>query len=214
MKEETLFINLSQTRKYLDLIVYIVGQMSSSNENKVVFSNILSELKEALHCEAIGLRIKNGVDYPYYITQGFTNQFIEAERFLCAYDPNGMFLTDSQGAPYLECMCGNVISRRTDPSLPFFTPYGSFWTNCTTELLASTSEKQRQGRTRNRCNSEGYESVALIPLHSVSETLGLLQLNDSRKNIFTPMMISVIEAIANAIGIGLMQRWQGNIKIG
>ena len=63
-----------------------------------------------------------------------------------------------------ECMCGNVICGRFDPSKPFFTARGSFWTNCTTELLASTTEADRQARTRNRCNGEGYESVALIAL--------------------------------------------------
>ena len=57
-------------------------------------------------------------------------------------------------------------------------PSGSFWTNCTTELLATTTEAERQARTRNRCNGEGYESVALIPLRRRRPTLGLLQLND------------------------------------
>ena len=57
-----------------------------------------------------------------------------------------------------------MICGRFDPSKPFFTARGSFWTNCTTELLASTTEADRQARTRNRCNGEGYESVALIAL--------------------------------------------------
>ena len=52
-------------------------------------------------------------------------------------------------------MCGNVICGRFDPSKPFFTAQGSFWTNCTTELLASTTEADRQGRTRNHCNGQG-----------------------------------------------------------
>ena len=51
-------------------------------------------------------------------------------------------------------------------------------------LLASTTEEDRQSRTRNRCNGMGYESVALIPLRSGDKNLGLLQLNDKRKNMF------------------------------
>jgi hypothetical protein len=78
-------------------------------------------------------------------------------------------------------MCGNVISGRFDPSKPFFTSRGSFWTNSTTELLASTTEVDRQARTRNRCYGEGYESVALIGLGLGKERLGLLQLNDRQK---------------------------------
>ena len=48
-------------------------------------------------------------------------------------------------------MCGNVLCGRVNPRLPFFTENGSFWTNCTTDLLASTTEADRQGRTLNRC---------------------------------------------------------------
>ncbi|MFC1770229.1 hypothetical protein ACFLZI_04185 [Nitrospirota bacterium] len=211
---KAIFSNLDQTRKYLDLIIYILGRLSSPDEDKEVCSDILSSLKKMLQFEAIGLRIKSGADYPYFVTQGFPEHFIEAERFLCSTDPNGMFITDSDGIPQLECMCGTVISGRTDPSRSFFTPYGSFWSNSTTKLLAETSEEQRQGRTRNRCNSEGYESVALIPLRSTDDTLGLLQLNDRNKDMFTPMMISVIEGVANIIGIGLNQRGHNNRVFG
>jgi two-component system, cell cycle sensor histidine kinase and response regulator CckA len=106
----------------------------------------------------------------------------------------------------LECMCGNVLCGRFDPRLPFFTENGSFWTNCTTDLLASTTEADRQCRTRNRCNSAGYESVALIPLRSAGLTLGLLQFNSRRKGRFTPATIAMLERAASSIAIALEQR--------
>ena len=81
-------------------------------------------------------------------------------------------------------MCGNVLRGRTDPNLPFFTERGSFWSNCTSELLATTTEAERQTRTRNRCNEEGYESVALVPLRASGETFGLLQFNDNERGVF------------------------------
>ncbi|WP_370574337.1 PAS domain S-box protein, partial [Methanomethylovorans sp.] len=93
-----------------------------------------------------------------------------------------------------------------DPNMPFFTKHGSFWTNSTSELLASTSESGRQARTRNRCNGEGYESVALIPLCSQGETLGLIQLNDSRKGIFTAESIALFERLGDSIALALAQR--------
>jgi HD-GYP domain-containing protein (c-di-GMP phosphodiesterase class II) len=103
----------------------------------------------------------------------------------------------------LECMCGNIIYRRTDASLPFFTAHGSFWTNSTTELLASTTEEDRQSRTRNRCHGEGYESVALVPLQTEDEIIGLLQLNDHRRKRFTMEMIHFFEGLGASIGIAL-----------
>ncbi len=100
-------------------------------------------------------------------------------------------------------MCGNVICERFDPSKPFFTANGSFWSNSTTELLASTSDADRQARTRNRCNGEGYESVALLPLNFSKERLGLLQLNDRRTGMFTPQVISLWERLAGYLAAAL-----------
>ncbi len=156
-------------------------------------------------CEAVGIRLKEGNDYPYYETRGFPTEFVNSEKWLCARDSSGSIIHDDNGNPVLECMCGNVISGRFDPSKPFFTPNGSFWSNCTTDLLASTSEKDRQSRTRNRCNGEGYESVALIPIGFGGESLGLLQLNDSRKDRFTIETITLWERLADYLAITLVK---------
>jgi hypothetical protein len=90
-------------------------------------------------------------------------------------------------------MCGNVICGRFDPAMPFFTAKGNFWSNGTTKMLARYTDEDRQARTRNRCNGEGYESVALFRLRTGDETLGLLQLNDHSEGRFTPELIDFIE---------------------
>jgi signal transduction histidine kinase len=100
-------------------------------------------------------------------------------------------------------MCGNVIRGRFDSSQKFFTEKGSFWTNSTTQLLAETTTKDRQGNTRNRCNSEGYESLALIALHVGNARLGLLQLNDTRRNMFNLETIQMWERIADRLALAL-----------
>ena len=83
--------------------------------------------------------------------------FVEKEKFLCAVNSDGTILRDDTGNPVLECMCGNILQGRINLKKPFFTPNGSFWSNSTTELLATTTDADRQARTRNRCNGEGYE---------------------------------------------------------
>jgi PAS domain S-box-containing protein len=55
----------------------------------------------------------------------------------------------------------------------------------------------------NRCNREGYESTALIPLHTGKERFGLLQLNDRRKCVFTPELIGLLERLADQFSVGL-----------
>ncbi len=188
------------------LINKVLEALSRPNEIVNLIRDILLLLKEHTSIEAIGIRLREGDDFPYYVTNGFPPHFLEAENHLCARDNVGEIIRDSQGNPYLECMCGNVLCGRTDPKFPFFTECGSFWSNRTTELLASTSEEDRQARTRNRCNSEGYESVALIPLRSGEQMIGLLQLNDSRRDSFTIEMIKFIEGIGSTIGIAVARK--------
>ncbi|WP_424357519.1 PAS domain S-box protein [Methanocella sp. MCL-LM] len=154
-------------------------------------------------CEAVGVRLREGDDYPYYEFRGFSDEFVRAENWLCTRDVSGQIYTDSTGYPICECMCGNVIQGRFDPSKSFFTARGSFWSNSTTGLLATTTEADRQARTRNRCNGEGYESVALIALCFGDERMGLLQLNDRRKGLFSPGIIALWERLADYLAVAL-----------
>ncbi|HMK60179.1 MAG TPA: PAS domain-containing protein [Dissulfurispiraceae bacterium] len=154
-------------------------------------------------CEAVGIRLRQEYDYPYYETSGFSKEFVMLENRLCALDERGRPIIDGAGNPALDCMCGNVICGRFDPAKPFFSKRGSFWANNTTRLLATTTEKDRQARTRNRCNGEGYESVALIGLTLGDERLGLLQLNDRRPDRFTPESIALWERLADYLAVAL-----------
>jgi len=190
-----------QTRKRHTLTSTVLSILNRQNEWTKMVKHILEEIKKFTDFEAVGIRLKEGEDYPYFETIGFPADFVKSENSLCSEDLNGKIICNFNGKPYLECMCGNVISGHTDPKYPFFTNGGSFWTNSTTKLLASTSEKDRQNHTRNRCNAAGYESVALILLHSGDEKIGLLQLNDKRKNKLTIELVQNLEEIGSTIGI-------------
>ncbi|MFH1754735.1 MAG: PAS domain S-box protein, partial [Candidatus Latescibacterota bacterium] len=190
----------------LKLAKEILETLNRSNDIQKLINDILHLLKENTGFEAVGIRLREGEDYPYYVTNGFPDHFLEVENSLCARDAAGEIVRDSKGNPYLEGRCGNVLCGRTDPSLPFFTEGGSFWTNSTTKHLAEKSEKEYRGRIRNRCNAEGYESLALIPLRSGEEIIGLMQLSDTRQNLFTPDMIRFFEGIGASIGIAVTRR--------
>jgi signal transduction histidine kinase len=168
--------------------------------------DILLIIKKSMGFEAVGIRLREGDDFPYYETSGFPDDFVEKERYLCARNEAGEVVRDTKGDPVLECMCGGVLCGRTDPKFPFFTEGGSFWVNSTTKLLASSTEEDRQSRTRKYCHTRGYESVALIPLRSGEEIIGLLQCNDHRHNQFTPEMIRFFEGLSASIGIALSRK--------
>ncbi len=184
----------------------LLDMLNCADSPTDVIRRISGEIKRYTGFDAVGIRLRDGDDFPYYETSGFSHEFLQAERYLCTRDDQGEIVRDHQGNPYLECMCGNVICGRIDASRPFFTEGGSFWTNSTTQLLAATTDADRQTRTRNRCHGEGYESVALIPLRAGGVRIGLLQLNDRHVNRFTLDMIEFFEGIAAAIGVALWRK--------
>ena len=180
--------------------------LNAAGTTRELLRSVLGFFRNQSACEAVGIRLQSGDDFPYYVTTGFAGDFIQAENSLCSYDEAGQLVRDSKGRPFLECMCGNVLQGRVNPSLPFFTRFGSFWTNSTTDLLARTTEADRQGPSRDRCNTAGYESLALIPLRMTGQTLGLLQLNGTRRDRFTPEAIARYERLAGHVAIAVAHR--------
>ncbi|MFC1742729.1 PAS domain S-box protein [Candidatus Riflebacteria bacterium] len=203
IREWQLIKNEKQAKKKEKLALEILKLLNNSPGKIELISQILFLIKNEMEFGAVGIRLKVGDDFPYFEASGFPAKFIEQENNLCSIDESKKIVKDSKGWTDLECTCGNIICGRTDPTREFFTEGGSFWTNSTTKLMASISETDYQGRLRNRCNTEGYESVALIPLRSKDKTIGLLQINDRRKYIFTEELIQFFEGLGNSIGIAI-----------
>jgi len=157
-------------------------------------------------CEAVGIRLRCGEDYPYYTTQGFSEEFVLTENSLCAQQQTVHAQPAIASPAPLECLCGAVIEGRTDPGLPFFTPRGSFFTGSTTKLLADAAGIGAHWRTRNHCNAAGYETVALIPLRAADTTYGLLQINDRRPDCLVQSDIERLEGLADGLAIILSRQ--------
>ncbi|HET7839566.1 MAG TPA: histidine kinase dimerization/phosphoacceptor domain -containing protein [Rectinemataceae bacterium] len=186
-------------------IAALIRLMGGCAELRDLAGEVVTYLRGWSGCEAIGLRLHEGDDYPYFQTLGFPGPFVQRESRLCALGVNGELIRGPDGRPILECMCGNIIRGRTDPEQPFFTKGGSFWSNNTTELLATTGDEERQAHTRNFCNKSGYESVALVPIRHGGEILGLLQFNDHRPGRFSAELIQVFERFGECVGIAISQ---------
>ncbi len=179
----------------------ILAILNRSNEWQQLIKDILVEIKQFTGFDAVGIRMKKGQDYPYFETNGFTPEFVEMENYLCSMDSQDNRNCQLDGKPHLECLCGIVISGCANSSFPGFTKGGSFWSNNTTSFHKTSPDSNLQMLTRKRCNAEGYESVALIPLKSENETIGLLQLNDKRPDRFTSDLLHFFEDIGASIAI-------------
>ena len=194
-----------EAEKQRELVTTILEILNGPDDSPSVIRRTLFLLKEHTAVDAVGLRLRRGDDFPYAEAIGFPERFLEAERSLCSRDEEGEIVVDELGAPRLECLCGRIIRGRTEPRRSFFTKAGSFWTNSMTGLPAYLKEDPRE-RTRPCCMNEGYKSMALIPLRSREEIIGLLQLNDRRPDRATPGLIEFLEGVAASIGMALARK--------
>lgn len=182
----------------------ICSELNNFVDLKSTLLIIIKKIQQFSDIEAVSIRLKDGQDYPYFVYNGFDDKFIVHESSLCAKDPSGNILFEEDGkTPLLECMCGNILRGNFDSSQPFFTENGSFFSNNTTKLLSETTEEDRKAHTRNYCNSVGYESVALIPIKARGKHVGLIQLNDMRKGMFSEDLISFMEMIGEQVGLAV-----------
>lgn len=188
----------SETQEFSLEIFNFLSQRSASMDN---LREVLSKVKDYTGLEAVGLRLLNGEDYPYYATIGFPDHFITSENSLCSRDHHGELVRDFSGRPVLQCMCGEIIRSGVDPSRAFLTEGGSFWTNDAPGFVPA--DKQQQALARNLCIREGYQSIALVPIRSDGRIAGLLQANDSRQDRFTPEIVALLELIGTGIGMAL-----------
>jgi PAS domain S-box-containing protein len=157
-------------------------------------------LQHDSQCEAVAIRLRQGSDYPYFKALGFPSEFLRRENSLCSRDCFGEVVPDGSGGLNLECRCGDIICGRFDPSQPFFTAQGSFWTNDASDERLAASRPQTH---RGRCSTDGYRSIALIPLRIAGNHLGLIQFNDKHAGRFTPEKIRLWEDLANHLAIAV-----------
>jgi signal transduction histidine kinase/ActR/RegA family two-component response regulator len=120
--------------------------------------------------------------------------FVGTDRNLCEPAAQGC-----------TCMCGYLTRGEIDATLPCFTQRRSFWTNNYTETVATIAGLDTI-MTRKTCIRDGYASIAMIPLRSGMETLGLLHLADHRPGRFPPGAVVFLESLGTVIGISLMRQ--------
>ncbi|NLV28147.1 MAG: PAS domain S-box protein [Methanomicrobiales archaeon] len=170
-------------------------------------TQILQAIRNSTLVEAIGIMLHTEYDFPIYQQVGLSEAFTNDQALLyTSIKPKKMEqFTQGKGTPV--GMNERVLSGDIDHTYDFFTQYGSFYTNNITNLLASYPDPDSHETPLKRCKREGYESLAIIPLHSHEGIIGVLQLLDKRKNVFSPEMTEFFEGLSNAIGIALEHQY-------
>jgi PAS domain S-box-containing protein len=146
-------------------------------------------------CSSVGLRLRDGTDFPYFETRGFPAGFIARETHLCQVAGEGP----------LACLCGAVLEDRLDRTLSCCTRKGSFWTNQAAVQMAD-GVARIVSLQRDHCWQSGFQSVALVQMRHGGTPVGLIQLNDAEPDRFTPELIDFLERAADQVAIAVLQR--------
>ena len=171
-----------------------------------MLQQVIHTIRKSMGVDAVGIRMRNKGDFPYYSQEGFSKDFLTKENSLLCPSSSGDFCRDVDGKPSLDCTCGLVVSGRTDPSNPLFTRGGSAWTNDSFQLLDLPADEDPRIRPRNECVHQGYASIALIPIRGDNEIVGLLQLNSRKKGFFALVDVESLEVIMENIGMAILRK--------
>ena len=188
------------------LSIEVLRILNSPQNFESLIEEILKAIQKHTEVDAIGIRLKKGDDFPYFIQSGFSDQFLIDENSLVAKNSKENICRSLDGKDCLECTCGLVLSGKSDPEFLPLSPGGSAWTNDSSMWLKIHYLEESRINPRNRCVREGYRSIAIIPIKSNAEIVGLLQLNERKKNFFSDGMIDFFEGLSASIGVALMRK--------
>lgn len=107
---------------------------------------------------------------------------------------------------YLDKLCRDIILRQFDPSLPFFTKNGSFWTGDAKNSFALLSKQNKKMRVSKPIIDGNYSSLVLIPISVKDESIGLLQLRSSSLDFFTKKEVDFYEGVTQTLAVALIHR--------
>lgn len=87
----------------------VLSRLNTLDETSNGINDILSIIKERMGFEAVGIRLREGEDFPYHQTYGFPDSFVQMESILCARDETGRLSAIRRG---IRCWnaCAEIFS--------------------------------------------------------------------------------------------------------
>lgn len=174
-------------RKNLDFTYNILKLLSTDYSSLEFADKFLNCIKEWLDCSGIGIRVLNRYGYiPYESYIGHSKHFWESENWVSLHKD--------------DCICIRVITGARIPGDDFtMTPGGSFYCNNTFHYVHSISEEQFK-MFRGYCFKAGYKSIAVIPIVSNKQNIGVIHITDPREDKFLREFIELLEIVAPVVG--------------
>jgi PAS domain S-box-containing protein len=183
----------------------VLELLGGSGDLLLSLHSVLGRLLRHAGADAAGIRLRVQDDFPYFAQVGFDQAFLAAEGSLCVLDDGVAPLAGMGSGPALACLCGAVL-RRHEALGRLVTPRGSYVTGRLAEAAAPGGELQGVPNLRGRCAIDHFPSVALVPLRSGDDVVGLLQLNARSADRFDAGLVAFLEEIAPSLGLAVDRR--------
>jgi PAS domain S-box-containing protein len=175
----------------------------AGDDRKQLFQDCVVRIRLFTGLDAVGIRLRDGEDFPYFVTSGFPDHLVEGDNSFRQEAAAAAAARSAQDHPLSTSYSANVLQGNPGRAVSRFSHTGTFWTNRMSRFVQEYPEEDFQLLMRNVCKTGGYQSVALIPMRSGGEIVGLLQLNDAREGCFTAETVRFFEGIGASIGLAL-----------
>jgi two-component system NtrC family sensor kinase len=168
-----------------------------------LFLRILSKhLVEGTGCEAVEIRATDGdLTYRWHAEAGPQGELHFEMNYFKSGEAGEDFLS-AGGDAALAAIRAAVFERRTDPSSPFFTESGSFWTGDASRPVTLGTD----GGRRELSPSGPYRSIAVVRFEIDRKNAGLLELLSEKAGYFGEEDVGFFETVAQAIGVTVADR--------
>ncbi len=195
-----------RAEKYKEMGRDVLSILNEQEDFPEAIRRIVDVLRSKTTFDAVGIRLRQGEDFPYAAQMGLPEEFLRTENTLLERDSDQKICRKQNGRPELACLCGMVIEGGIHSQYANLTPGGSFWINDASCIGRTPAEESRAGRTRNLCFRHGFTSVALVPIRSKDEIVGLVQFYDRCKGSFSLETVELLEGIVSHIGAAYMRK--------
>ncbi len=174
---------------------------------RIDFLNEASKiLMEFSGCDSVQMWLKErGKYYCGEVTRSKKRAF-HFEIIPTVENDEGRIIPKLRKNAYLDKLCRDIILRQFDPSLPFFTKNGSFWTGDAENSFAFLSKLNKKMKISKTIVDGSYKSLALIPIPVENENIGLLQLRSTSPDFFTKKEVEFYEGAVQTLAVALIHR--------
>jgi two-component system NtrC family sensor kinase len=174
---------------------------------------ILNLFMDSSGCDAIEVRlIETGRLQFCELVRSANRPPLQLETIPCKRNDSGEPIPCRDIDADFERICEDIICGRFDPSLPFYTVRGSFWTGNTGKHLELSSEACRWAGGRTYYIGGDFSALAIIPFSVENTSDSLLLLKSRKQDYFTENEVGFYEEIAHVLGVAVSY-WRAQVAL-